>query len=264
MTKPIVETVAIRRLRNLKHNYFAITFGPFSQAAACRPGSFVHVRIPHSDIYFRRAMSVAASDPRTKSVEIIFKVFGRGTTLLSQLERGDVIDVLGPLGVPFAWPPKAERVVMVAGGVGFPPLLFLAERLRAKGLDPRRIDFYYGARTREELVERARIKALGVNLYVVTDDGSMGEKGLVTGPLEKRLAAPDRGKIRLYACGPEPMLKAVDALGVRYNVPGQVSLEAPMPCGIGVCLGCVVPLNAGGYARVCCDGPVFQIGEVRL
>ena len=98
----------------------------------------------------------------------------------------------------------------------------------------------------------------------MTEDGSVGAKGLVTQPVEKFLQQHAGTKLRIYGCGPEKMLKATDDLGVKYNVPGQVSLEAPMPCGIGVCLGCVVNLRRGGQARVCMDGPVFNIGEVLL
>ena len=98
----------------------------------------------------------------------------------------------------------------------------------------------------------------------MTEDGSYGEKGLVTGPVERYIKSGDKAKMRLYGCGPDGMLRAVNELGLRLGVPGQLSLEAPMPCGVGICLGCVVPLVKGGYARVCQDGPVFEIGEVAL
>jgi dihydroorotate dehydrogenase electron transfer subunit len=264
MIRPACENSSIIRKRHLSDTYYAITFGPFSRTSQCRPGSFLHIRLPGSSIYFRRAMSVAAVDRETRQVEFIFKVLGRGTTLLSQLKRNDSIDILGPLGGDFARPRRSERVVIVAGGVGFPPLLFLATELVAGGFDPGRIEFFYGGRSRADLIERARIRRLGVNFHPCTDDGSFGRKGLVTEHVEAYLNQFGRTRRRLYACGPEPMLKAVNQLGLDYDVPGQLSLEAPMPCGIGVCLGCVVPLARGGYARVCADGPVFDIGEVIL
>ena len=111
---------------------------------------------------------------------------------------------------------------------------------------------------------RARIKKLGVNFHPVTEDGSVGEKGLVTKPVEDFIQSNKKSRMRIYGCGPEGMLKATDELGIRHGIPGQISLEAPMPCGIGICLGCVVELTKGGHARVCCDGPVFNIGEVKL
>jgi dihydroorotate dehydrogenase electron transfer subunit len=264
MIRPTSEDTFLVNVRDLKNQYYSMTFGPYSRAADCLPGSFLHLRLPSSEIYFRRPMSVAGIDPKKQQVEIIFKIAGRGTTILSRYRKGDRVDLLGPLGVPFAFPRKTERTVIVAGGVGFPPLLYLAGAMVKKGHDPKKMEFFYGGRQSCDLLERARIKKLGVNFHPATDDGSFGEKALVTKPVERFVAEHRGEKLKLYACGPDPMLKAVNELGIRYEVPGQLSLEAPMPCGIGVCLGCVVPLTAGGYARVCCEGPVFEIGEVRF
>jgi dihydroorotate dehydrogenase electron transfer subunit len=254
----------IIRLKHLSRDYYSLRLGPWSRARDCRPGQFVHVRLPESEVYFRRAMSIAAADPDSGEIEIIFKVFGRGTRILSHYHQGDVLDVLGPLGVPFALPRRGDTCIMVGGGVGFPPLYFLACHLVTRGFDPKAIEFFYGGRTDGEIVERARIRRLGVRFHPVTDDGTFGAKGLVTEAVEDFLASGKVKRPRLYACGPEAMLKAADALAVAQGVPGQVSLEAPMPCGYGVCLGCVVPLRAGGHARVCKEGPVFEIGEVLL
>jgi dihydroorotate dehydrogenase electron transfer subunit len=207
-------------------------------------------------------MSVAGVNADTGEIEIIFKIVGRGTALLSRLRKGDPVNILGPLGVSFERPRKGERVIIVAGGIGFPPLLFLATHLIAKGHDPRKIDFFYGGRCGADVVECSRIRRLGVNFHPTTDDGSYGLKGFVTKHVEELIQAENRGRSRMYACGPEAMLRVVDSIGVKYGIPGQVSLEAPMPCGIGICLGCVVELRKGGYARVCVDGPVFNIGEV--
>lgn len=264
MIHPTCEVARLKKHRDLRHGYHSMTFGPYSRAGECRPGSFIHLRIPDGTVYFRRAMSVAAVDTRKKEIEIIFKVLGRGTTLLSAYDPGGNFDLLGPLGVPFTLPSADETVVMVAGGCGFPPLMFLAKTLVDSGYDPSQIEFFYGGKTSGEIVERARIKALGVRFHPVTDDGSFGVKGLVTKPAEQYLKGKQDTKLRIYACGPDVMLRAVNDLGMKYRLPGQLSLEAPMPCGIGVCLGCVVPLTNGDYARVCCDGPVFNIGEVKL
>jgi dihydroorotate dehydrogenase electron transfer subunit len=254
----------IVRLKHLSRDYYSLRLGPWDRVGDCRPGQFVHVRLPESEIYFRRAMSIAAVEPDSGEIEIIFKVFGRGTRILSSYHAGDVIDVLGPLGVPFGAPKKNDTCIMVGGGVGFPPLFFLASHLVADGRDPKTIEFFYGGRTDGEIVERARIRRLGVKFHPVTDDGTFGAKGLVTEAVESYLAAGKTKHPRIYACGPEAMLRATDDLAMRRGIPGQVSLEAPMPCGYGVCLGCVVPLRAGGHARVCKEGPVFEIGEVLL
>ncbi|MBN1212186.1 MAG: dihydroorotate dehydrogenase electron transfer subunit, partial [candidate division Zixibacteria bacterium] len=141
---------------------------------------------------------------------------------------------------------------------------FFAGELVRAGFDPKKIEFFYGGRTVFDILERSRIKKLGVNFHPVTDDGSFGRKALVTETVEEYILAHRDERVRLYGCGPEAMLKATDELGLKYSLPGQLSLEAPMPCGVGICLGCVVPLKAGGHARVCADGPIFEIGEVKL
>jgi len=264
MTKYSPETTRITGIRHLTNSYCALRLGPFSRTGRCRPGQFLHLRLPHTEVYFRRAMSIAAAETDRAELEIIFKVFGRGTAALAGYKRGDQLDVLGPLGVPFKKPRKNEMAIMIGGGVGFPPLMFLAHSLVADGFDPKAIHFYYGGRDSDEIVERNRFKKMGIRFSPVTDDGSFGQRGLVTDAVEADLVANGTTRRRIYACGPEAMLKAADDLGTRYSVPGQLSLEAPMPCGYGVCLGCVVPLRVGGHARVCVEGPVFNIGEVLL
>ena len=141
--------------------------------------------------------------------------------------------------------------------------MFFANRLIEQGHDPKKILFFYGGRSKSDIIERARFKKMGISLTVVTEDGSIGEKGLVTSPVKSYLENHD-GPVQAYSCGPPGMLKAVNDLCLQRGIDGQLSLEAPMPCGFGVCLGCVVPLTAGGHARVCREGPVFEIGEVEL
>ena len=264
MSKPSVHDTHIISNRDLHNDYHSLILGPFPQVAKSAPGSFVHIRLPESDVFFRRAMSVASVDLTKHQFEIIYKVFGRGTSRLARLRTGDHLDVLGPLGVGFGKPLKNERVLCVAGGIGFPPLLYLATRLIGNGFDPKQIEFFYGGRSKKDIIETARIKKLGVHLHAVTEDGSIGAKGLVTAEIARFIGEHKGEKLRIFACGPEGMLAAVNRMGLDLGVPGELSLEAPMPCGIGVCLGCVVPLVKGGYARVCKDGPVFQIGEVAL
>jgi len=209
-------------------------------------------------------MSVAGVSVKKKEIEVIFKVVGRGTRHLASLHLNDRVNMLGPLGAPFKLPRKGETVVIIAGGVGFPPLMYFAHELVDKGYDPGSIHFFYGGRSSGDLVERGRIRKLGIKFHPVTEDGTMGQKGLVTEPAEEFLNNHAARRVRIYGCGPEGMLKATNDLGLRLGVPGQISLEAPMPCGIGICLGCVVPLVEGGHARVCVEGPVFDIGEVVL
>ena len=264
MIKYAPVTTSITRRRHLTGDYHSLTFGPLPSAAKCRPGQFVHIRMPNSQIYFRRAMSIASVDVEKQELEIIFRVCGRGTTLLSGCPQNSTLDILGPLGGSFTPPKKGETALLIGGGIGFPPLMYLATELVRKGFDPANIEFFYGGRTADDILEQARIKKLKLRFQPVTEDGSLGVKGLVTKAVVDRIEKTSGEKFRIYSCGPEAMLKAVDDLGLRLGIPGEVSLEAPMPCGYGVCLGCVVPLRAGGHARVCQEGPIFQIGEVLL
>ena len=264
MSKFAPERVTINGVRHLSGDYYSLKMGPVSRIRKCRPGQFVHLGLSDRDVFFRRPMSIASVDTTSAEMEIIFKVCGRGTTMMTEYKRGDQISLLGPLGTGFTKPHKKEICLIVAGGVGFPPLSYLAGSLIENGRDPKSIEFFYGGRTADEIVQRSRFKKLGVQFHPATDAGSFGFNGLVTEALEAYLAVSPEQQYRLYACGPEPMLKATDQLALRHGIPGQLSLEAPMPCGIGVCLGCVVSLKNGGHARVCTEGPVFDIGEVAL
>ncbi|RKX20243.1 MAG: hypothetical protein DRP35_06400, partial [Candidatus Zixiibacteriota bacterium] len=137
------DTVVVKK-RNLKNNYFSFTLSQFKKAKSCKPGQFVHVKIPDSDIFLRRAFSIASVDKKKNELEIIFKVVGRGTKLMGGLNKGDILSTLGPLGSPFKFPKKNEKVIMVAGGVGFPPLMYLAVEMIEKGHNPKNIVYFYG------------------------------------------------------------------------------------------------------------------------
>jgi len=262
MIKPTCEDTFLLIKRDLKNNYYSYTFSPYKSAKKCKPGQFVQLQIPNSNLFFRRPFSISSITP-DGDIELIFKIFGEGTELLANASKGDCVNLLGPLGMPFVFPKKNEKTIIIAGGVGFPPLMYLAVEMIAKGYDPKSIEFFYGGRTTDDIIEKNRIKKLGVNFHPVTEDGSFGTKGLVTKPVEDFIHSSNT-KMRIYSCGPTGMLKAANALGLKYKIPGQLSLEAPMPCGVGICLGCVVLKNDGTHARVCIDGPIFDIGEIDL
>jgi len=263
MSRIVVENARIIKMRNPGRDFHVMTIAPFSKIKSIKPGQFVHLKIPQCRVYFRRAFSVYDFNPENKSVDIIFRVCGRGTSVMAKLGKGDEIDILGPLGNGFRLPGKSETALLIAGGVGMPPVYLLAKKLLEKKYNPENIFFFYGANSRTELVDINHIKKLGVQAIVSTLDGSSGYKGLITGAVNKWLKSHD-GKRIIYACGPEGMLQAVDNLASVNKIPGQLSLEAPMPCGVGICLGCIRPLKSGGYTRVCRDGPVYDIGEVLL
>ena len=194
--------------------------------------------------------------PGGADVEILYKVVGRGTALLADATPGQRIDVVGPLGRPFGMPAADERAVIVAGGTGIASVYELAVRLAADG----EVVVLLGARSAEDLMAEADFAELDVELRVATEDGSAGTRGLVTRLLEPAL---EGGKpARVYACGPTAMMRAVASLAAERGRPCVVSLENPMACGFGVCLGCAAPRVGGGFSLVCRDGPTFDAATV--
>ncbi len=241
--------------------------GPFFRMAlrwkgrGFRPGQFVMVRVSGAlDPLLRRPFGIYDVLGGRKGIEILYKVVGRGTGMLSELDPGDRVDVLGPLGNGFPMVRDPENLVMVAGGIGVAPFFWLAKAIAGKG---RRPVLLYGARTKEEVRLVRPFRAAGVRVRVTTEDGSVGSRGLVTDLLDRELV---EGRT-VYACGPLGMLMAVSEAARRRGVKCLVSLERAMACGIGVCLGCAVktrphPQEQKHYSMVCSDGPVFASEEI--
>lgn len=269
--------------------YYSVRLQVGSTFADARPGQFVMVQIGDGlEPYLRRAFSIfdvtrgpevpgveapskeapgeeapgkGAPGVGASEIEILAKIVGRGTERLSRHAAGESLAVLGPLGHGFDISARS-RVALVAGGIGSAGLLLLGRRLLAA---EQCFDFFYGGRSvvdlcRSELFGQLA-EASGGCLITSTEDGSAGATGLITEPLEQRLAAGAYS--HLYGCGPMPLLAALAALGERYAVSGEAALEAPMGCGFGACLGCAVPHVDGRYVLCCKDGPVFDLAEVR-
>ena len=204
-------------------------------------------------------------------VEILYKVVGRGTALMGAMRPGRTLRALGPLGNAFEIPRSATELLLVAGGIGVPPIAALAEAL-ASGRTTRRAKttVFIGGRSKADLLCVAEFRRAGAKVQMATEDGSIGYKGLVTGLLEEYLSTsspvprPPSAVPRtyIYACGPHPMLAALAPIAEKYDLPYQASLEANMACGFGACMGCVVPVRGGEgsrtYQLVCKDGPVFH------
>lgn len=234
------------------------------KGATARPGQFVMVRVGDGcDPLLRRPFGVyrvaggRGKNPlKGNTLELLYKVVGRGTKILSRREKGESVNVLGPVGNGFPEPKKGERVIMAGGGMGLVPFYMLAAG--RGGL------LLYGARGRKEAGLVKDFKDTGCKVKVSTIDGSVGKKGLVTDLLKKELKA---GSV-IYACGPVGMLKAVSKMAEEAGVKCLVSLERSMACGIGVCLGCAVKvrnhveLENRNYAMVCSEGPVFDSEEI--
>lgn len=241
---------------NLCPKYWRMVFDAPQVAAGVKPGQFVHIRTDPEGLqpFFRRPFSVYRAQ---KYVEIFYAVVGRGTKLLSLKKRGDSIDVLGPLGTPFVSPPEGtKQVVMIAGGIGVAPMLILSDVLKKKKYE---LLLLYGARSREYVYPMKEFKDNGVKVYMATEDGSVAAKGRVSVLFNKIDTAA--GHAFMYACGPNPMLKAVQAFAAKHGLLGQVSCEGIMACGLGACKGCSIETK-NGYKTVCHDGPAFNLDEV--
>lgn len=259
-----VEARVIRNTR-LSPDYNVITLAAPEIAAQTRPGQFVMVRSSHgSDPLLRRPFSVfeiVRSGDRIEGLSLLSKRIGVTTRLLFDAVAGDVISCLGPLGRPFdAVSPPAEAW-MVAGGVGLAPFATLTEALVERGT---KTTLFYGARTGAELFYLDWFTSRGVRVVLSTEDGSKGERGRVTGPLEQALRQND-GEVMIYACGPERMLEAVSHVAGKYKTPAQVSVERVMGCGMGGCYSCVIPVREGTghhYVRSCLAGPVFTAADL--
>ncbi len=252
-------------------------------AAGARPGSFAHLRCDPR-LAMRRPLSVMRAWPDSGEVEFLFKVVGEGTRALAGREPGERLSVLGPIGVPFTPVPGRGRALLVGGGVGIPPLIFLAERLRAAGersvlaLFGSEVPFPFRPRPSEHLVAgmpegviaaAPLLEDWGVASRLASLQGFPGcHQGLVTDLARRWLEAIEpaaRAEVALYACGPWPMLAACAALAAELDLPCQVALEEHMACAVGGCAGCAVRVRAGrgeAMRRVCVDGPVFDAAEV--
>lgn len=238
----------------------------FSLLLACQrpleaqPGQFAMLGLPTcGDPLLRRPFSLAAISHQEGRpvVELLVKEVGRVTAALRRLPPGSPLQLLAPLGRGFDLAAVGSYPALVAGGIGLPPVLFAAQELAARGI---RFDFFFGAATGSELLLLERLRQLVTGeLVLSTDDGSVGEKGLVTEALTRRLG---RGYSGMLACGPSPMLRALACLARARALVAELSLEEPMACGLGVCLGCVVKLASGAYVPSCQEGPVFFASEL--
>ena len=227
---------------------------PEVAAAAC-PGQFVHIRAKGYTL--RRPISICGIDKEKGTLRIVFEIRGEGTAEIAKLNKGDLIDMLAPLGHGFTVEPSYNKIVLIGGGIGTPPMLPLAKAYGDKAVA------ISGFRNASAVILQDDFRKTGAETILCTDDGSAGIHGFVTQPL-KELA--EKGGIdAVYACGPMPMLKGVAAICRENGIFCQISLEERMACGIGACLGCAcrtVRNDEEYFAHVCKDGPVFNAEEV--
>ena len=255
------QTVGIVSNERVTDEYFRLVVRAPQIVPLIQPGQFAHVRIlPLKHALLRRPFSIFQVEDATFS--ILYKAVGKGTEALSRMRAGEELSGIAPLGHGFTVPqPGGETPLLVAGGYGMAAMYLLAQRSPQKGI------VFVGGRRRVDVLCEAEFRALGWEVRVTTEDGSHGEKGLVTQPLLAEIRNP-KSEIRnfkLYACGPTPMLKAVGKIAEDLNLPAELSLDEHMCCGVGVCLACVIPIKSGDgweYQRTCTEGPVFDARQV--
>lgn len=208
------------------------------------PGQFVNLKL--NGLFLRRPISVC--DVKTDVLTVVYKVVGQGTDILHSMKAGETIDILTGLGNGYGLQKAGNQPLLIGGGVGVPPLLWLAKQLRAVGKE---VQVVLGFNTQKEVMLEEEFRRIGCNVEVRTMDGSYGKAGLVTDAMDITYSY-------YYACGPLPMLRAVIRQAATQ---GEVSMETRMGCGFGICVGCTMK-TTNGYKRVCKDGPVFESGEL--
>ncbi|MGE5455076.1 MAG: dihydroorotate dehydrogenase electron transfer subunit [Methylocystaceae bacterium] len=259
MSSPITSGLIIKH-RKIRDEYYEMEFIAPELARQAEPGQFLHLKVgDNHDPLLRRPISIADVDKAQGTITLLYRVVGRGTELLSRLPVEARIDLMGPLGNGFTTDDSRKSVLVVGGGIGVAPLVYLTRVLISQGVY---VQALLGAANSHHLLGRNRLQLLGAQVSCSTDDGSLGLQGRVTDLLDEVLT--QRRFDYYYACGPMAMLQTLQQIGETENIAGELSLEAHMACGIGACLGCAHPVKRLGttYAKVCVDGPVFSAREV--
>ena len=255
--------------REISHRYYKMGIATEEIASLIKPGEFLMLRAWHgdgTDPLLNRPFGVYRVIDNGIGVEILYKVVGRGTRIMSSLRQGDEVSLLGPLGKGFPVSGDWKDVVMVSGGVGIAPFLHLVEWFKdMDGYHPSMV-LYHGGRDRDDMVCIDDFKTLNVDVRLSTETGEVGVKGVITRYLEDELSKGVISPSVIYACGPKGMLKDIAGISMSRDISCYVSIDRVMGCGIGTCLGCVVKGRDDGgnehYLRVCKEGPVFDVRDI--
>lgn len=257
MSKKTVANFVVIENIALNSTNFLIKFqAPFA-LPEIHPGQFVNMEVKNTDLVFlRRPFSVFEVSRTENTLSVIIKILGRGSKKLTELNVGEQVSLVLPLGKGFSYPDSKDRILLVGGGSGVAPMLFLAKQ---SGLPSQNVDVILGARTSEDLILAEEYQKFG-GLHFTTEDGSTGSKGFVTHhPIFQNNLSQ---YTKIYACGPDAMMKAVAKKAKEAGIFCEVSLENLMACGFGVCLCCIEPTIKGNLC-VCTEGPVFNINDLK-
>lgn len=256
----------ILRIEKLKEDLYKFSIKAEEVVNSARPGQFIEIRVVDGiEPLLRRPISIYNLDKENGVLEFIFQVKGKGTNLLSKRKVGEELDIIGPIGYGTFGIKEYKKVAIIGGGIGMFPLYELAKQLKEQ--TSTNVHIYMGFRNKELITLEEEFKSVSDELTITTDDGSYGVQGFAINELKKdcEKEIPDK----IFACGPLPMLKAVQAFAKENNIPCEISLEEKMACGLGVCLGCAVktstsPADAPVYWHVCKAGPVFNANDVEI
>ncbi len=254
---PVQLHAKLIKKEQLKEDIFKFSLSAKEIVDIAKPGQFIEIRVTEGiDPFLRRPISIYNMDKKNGILEIIFRIQGRGTEILSKKKEDDLVDIVGPLGYGTFKFEEYKNIAILGGGIGVFPLYELAKEA-SKQIN---VNTYLGFRNKEAVLLEEEFDKVSNKLVITTDDGSYKIHGFAIDELKKDL---EEDKIEaIFACGPLPLLKAAQSLAKENNIPCQISLEEKMGCGLGVCLGCAVEVVDGGYQHVCKQGPVFDSNKV--
>ncbi|MCK5847456.1 MAG: dihydroorotate dehydrogenase electron transfer subunit [Bacteroidales bacterium] len=236
--------------KKVNKDYYVLEVESSTSTSDILAGQFVEILVKDTrNAFLRRPISIYNVNPKKNSFELLIQIVGEGTQLLSELKVGDNVDIMFPLGKSYTLASEGQKVLLVGGGVGVAPLLYLSKKLKEKGVDSH---ILLGGRGIDNIIEVENFKKYST-VHISTDDGSIGEKGFVT----QHSVMQNMDFDMIYSCGPDPMMRAVAKIAKEQTINCEVSLENMMACGIGACLCCVTETTSG-HQCVCTDGPVFN------
>jgi len=249
-----VDTI-VESVEEIQTNIFLLKVSAPSIAAEAKPGQFCNVKVNvQKSPLLRRPFSICEVD--TDTITFMFNLVGVGTEILSQKKKGDILNIIGPLGNGFNFKGDYKNAIIIAGGIGAAPFPFLLENLG----DDKNVFCFVGGRTKDDLI-LYKMK----NIFTSTDDGSEGFSGNVVQLLQSKISEYDKNETKIFACGPTPMLSAISEFSINENIKCEISTESVMACGFGICQGCVIESRKkDGFVLVCKDGPVFNAEDVKL